>query len=67
MPFSLLICICTTFAVFALLLPFLAISGCLAYKMIKDIDRQRAKEERKAKVVNKLKERAKKKNKPKQS
>lgn len=49
------------------MLPFLAISGCLAYKMIKDIDRQRAKDERKTKTVNKLKERAKKKNKQKQN
>lgn len=57
----------TTSAVFALMLPFLAISGCLAYKMIKDIDRQRAKDERKARTVNKLKERARRKNKLKQN
>ena len=49
------------------MLPFLAVSGCLAYKMIKDIDRQRAKDERKAKTVGKLKEKVKKRNKLKQN
>lgn len=49
------------------MLPLLAVSGCLAYKMIKDIDRRRAKDERKAKTVGKLKERVKKRNKLKQN
>lgn len=62
-----LTCFCATSAVFALMLPFLAVSGCLAYKMIKDIDRQRAKDERKAKTVGKLKEKVKKRNKLKQN
>ena len=52
------VCSCSH-VVFAILLPFFMISGCLAYLMIKDIDKKRHLEEKRAKRVEKVKQKTK--------
>jgi hypothetical protein len=46
-------------SVFAILLPFFLISACLAYQMVKDIDRKRVIEGKKAKRMEKVKQKTK--------